>query len=796
VTRPPGTETTPGYAPATDTRVRTEGGILGSRAMGHDFVDKVKGELAYAADWRMPGMLHAKLVRSQQASARIASIDTSGALALDGVVAVLTGDDVPNNSMTEEATGFGFSLIETPVLAQERVRYQGEPVALVAAEYPHVAEEAAERVLVEYDELPGVFDAEAALEPGAPLVHDEGNVLVDWKMERGDVAHALREAEIVVEGVYRTHAVDHAYLEPEAGLGWLDADQVITVRASTQVIEHAREIAHILGLSQHRVRVIGTYMGGGFGGKEDMTVEPYIALLVWKTGRPIKMVWTRQESILARPKRHPYVMRYRTGVTRDGVIVAQDVDIVADAGAYPYLSPRVVFAASVTAAGPYQAPNARIESKAVFTNNVPNSAFRGFGAMQVVFGYESQMDRLAKAVGITPQELRARNFLKKGDTLPWMEEVHTDVALPETTRTAFERLRAQPTPPADPGKRTGVGFACNMQPYGRAVFFHDRASCWIGFEPDGSLIVRAGATDLGAGQAASLAQIAGEVLGVPLDRIAVHIADTALTPLTGGTFATRQLYMSGNATLKTAIDLRARLAAVAADLLSTEPERVTFASGRVSASGGEQSLTLPELIRECENRKVTVSHLGTFHAEGGEFDPQTGRGRTFPDYTYGTHAVEVEVDPETGELKILRYAACHDVGRAINPLRVEGQIQGGAVQGIGYALQEELAVEDGTTLSTLFADYLIPTSTDVPDIDAVGLEIGEGKGPFGARGIGEPPIGPPAAALAAAIEDAVGVRLTELPFTPERVLKAIIAARSEEQQVLEHRATKEVAQRA
>jgi CO/xanthine dehydrogenase Mo-binding subunit len=759
-------------------RVRTEGGVIGTRAVHAEFPDKVKGTLAYADDWHMAGMLHGKVVRSFDSSARIVKIDTAEARSLSGVHAVLTAPDVPNNSMTEEAIGFGVSFIQTPVLAAERVRYEGEPVALIAAEHPSIAEEAAERITIEYEDLPGVYDPVQALESDAPRVHDQGNVLVDWRTEIGDAEAALKVADVVVEDTYRTHAVDHAYLEPEAGVGWIDTDGVVTLRVSTQVIEHAREVAHILELPQHRVRHIGTYMGGGFGGKEDMTVEPYLALLVWRTKRPVKMVWSRQESILARPKRHPMVMRYRTGANKDGTIVAQDVDVLADCGAYPYLSPRVAFAAAVVAAGPYRSPNARVEVKGVFTNNVPTSAFRGFGAMQVVFGYEGQLDHLAEELGISPREIREHNHLREGDRLPTAETIDTEVALSETMAAAIDRLGSEPVKPLRPGRLRGKGFACNMQPYGRAVFFQDTASCWMSLEPDGSLVVRAGVTDLGAGQAASLAQIAGEVLGVPLDRIAVHIGDSALTPLTGGTFATRQLYMSGNAALKTAQELRDRIGTVAADLLGVSSDRVTFNHGTVGG-GSDRSLTLRELVKECQNRLVPVSHLGTFFAEGGEFNPQKGQGRTFPDYTYGTHAAEVEVDEETGGVEIVRYVACHDVGRAINPLRVEGQIQGGAVQGIGYAMSEELPVDSGVNQSTLFSDYLIPVSTDIPDIEAIVLEVGPGKGPFGARGIGEPPIGPPAAALAAAIKDATGIRLKELPFTPERVLAALERARAE-----------------
>jgi CO/xanthine dehydrogenase Mo-binding subunit len=392
--------------------------------------------------------------------------------------------------------------------------------------------------------------------------------------------------------------------------------------------------------------------------------------------------------------------------------------------------------------------------------------------MQVVIAYESQMDRVAEALGLSPADVRSTNFLREGSLLVTEEVIDTPVAIEETMRTALEALGLSGTAtPTDPSKRIGRGFGCNIEPYGRTSFFADRASCWIGFEPDGAVTVRTGVTDLGGGQAASLAQIAGEVLGVTPDRVSVHIGDSALTPLAGGTFATRQLYMSGNAVLKAARELREKLVPVAVEMLEpSDGGQVEFAEGRVRLrDDATRFLSLPELLRAAESRGVFAFHLTTFEAEVGEFDPRTGKGRTFPDYTYGTHATEVEVDIETGMVRILKYVACHDVGRAIDPLRVEGQIQGGAVQGIGYALNEEVRYEEGICESTLFADYLIPTSNDVPDIQAIILEIGPGKGPFGARGIGEPPIGPPAATIA----DAIGVRINELPITPERVLAAV-----------------------
>ena len=754
-------ETTP--APAT---------ARAATAHHRDFVEKVAGTLAYADDWALPGMLHGVVVRARLPCARIVAVDTGAARAVPGVHAVLTAADIPHNVIAEEASGLGLDAIVQPVLAADRVRYDGEPVAIIAAETPAAAAEAAGLVEVDYVDAPGVFDTEAALAPDAPEIHPGGNRYVTWRSAIGDVEAALARAHVVVEETYRSQRVDHAYLEPEAGVGWIDSDGVLTLRVATQVIEHARQLADILKLPHSRVRVIASFMGGGFGGKEDMTVEPYLAALVWRTRRPVRMVWDRQDSLLARQKRHPFTMRYRTGAAADGTIVAQDIRITGDAGAYPLLSSRVLFAAGVNATGPYRVADARVESVAVFTNTVPTSAMRGFGAIQVVFAYESQMDRIAQVLGLDPVAVRERNFVVRGDRRVTGETIDTEPGARECLERALAELGDRARPRA--GGRVGRGFACSMQPYGRSVFFTDRASCWIGLERDGTMVVRAGVTDLGAGQSASLADIAGEVLGVSTANTSVHIGDSALTPLTGGTFATRQLYMSGNATAKVARALRDKLAPVAAALLGCDAAAVRFAADRVAdAADPDRSISLGELSRAAEDRGVMPYHHDTFEAESGTFDPVTGQGRSFPDYTYGAHAAEVEVDTETGEVRLLKYVACHDVGRAIDMPRVVGQIQGGAAQGIGYALSEDVEIADGVMSSTLFANYLIPTSLDLPDIRAIGLEVHLGKGPFGARGIGEPPVGPSAATLASAIEDAVGVRLRVLPMTAERVHAAL-----------------------
>jgi CO/xanthine dehydrogenase Mo-binding subunit len=757
--------------------------VVGQRLAHHDFIEKVRGSILYAADWHPPGMLYGRVVRATVSSARIVSIDVEKARAFRGVAAVLTGEDVPSNRLLEKPSGGPDELqVAMPVLASDRVRYRGEPIALVAADTQQLADDAAELVQVEYRELPGVFDLEAALLPGAPLVHDDGNVLTSWNIRRGDVEAAMAAADVVIEGEYRTQHVEHAALETESGAGWIEND-VVTLRVATQIVEHATDIAGILKLPTNKVRLIAAYMGGSFGSKEGMTVEPYLALLVWKTRRPVRMIWSRQESILASTKGHPFVMRYRTGATNDGRIVAQDVDIIGDAGAYPQKSARVLFYGAALSCGPYLTPNVSVRSRAVFTNNVPTSAFRGFGARQVTLGYESQMDRLAETLAMDKAEVRRRNFLHKGDVIPTGETLDTAVAVGETLERALARL-GEPSAPSGPSKRVGRGFACNMHPYGRTVWLRDSASAWLSIQADGTLLIRSGVSDVGGGQAASLCQIASEILGVSLERISVYIGDTALTPPAGGTFATRQLLMSGNAVMQAALKLRELVAPVAAEALGCPVAGIVFADDRVrpadkSASGRarEEGMSLGELVRLCEANSVDIATLYVFHpdAERRGLDTEAGQFVSFPDYSYGTHATEVEVDLETGEVEVLKYASCHDVGRAINPLRVEGQMQGGAIQGLGYALMEEILFDEGKMASSLLANYLVPTSADMPDVMVDVVESGEGKGPMNARGIGEAVIGNVAPTIANAVADAIGSRPTQLPITPERVLALLEA---------------------
>jgi CO/xanthine dehydrogenase Mo-binding subunit len=746
--------------------------VVGRSLSRRDAADKVAGSTMYAADAAPEGILHARLLRSPLPSARIVRRDVGAALRMDGVVDVLLGEDVPSNDLFVDVPGQTEDVralkARMQVLATDRVRYQGEPVALIVASTEDALSDALAAIDVEYEELPGVYDPDDALAEGAPAVHDTGNLLAEWNIDVGNPDEAFRQSDLVVDGEYVTQFVDHAYLEPEAGIAWLADDGVITIRASTQVVEHFRSVARILQIPESKVRVIAPYVGGGFGGKEDMTVEPYLALAVHRTGRPVKMVWTRQESLLARPKRHRMSMRYRTAARRDGTILAHEIDITADAGAYAFLSALVLLYSAVTACGPYRVEHVRLRARSVYTNNPPCSAMRGFGAMQVVFAYESQMDRIAHRLGLNGADVRKRNALRRGDLLPVGQEIQTEVLLAETID-AVLATADDPPEPTGPHKRIGRGIASNLQPYGRLIWLKDTASAWVGFELDGSLVVRVGVPDIGAGQTFSLAQIASEVLGTSIDRVSVVFGDSMATPLAGTTTATRQLYMSGNAVLKAAEELRDSMFAVVAEAEGCSAQELSVTEEAFVTP--RRRLPLDQVVARCRAARCAVQHLATFHAPTGpEAERGLRSGRIFPDFTFGSHLADVEVDLDTGDVRVLQYVAAHDVGRAINPQGVQGQIAGAAVMGIGSALQEEIVISDGVNHSSGFFSYRIPTAADVPDITTIVLESGEGLGPFGARGIGEAPIGPPAAVLANAIRDAVGAAPTRLPMTPERIL--------------------------
>lgn len=743
-----------------------------------DALGKTTGTTVYAGDFSMPNMLHGKVFRSSEPSARIKRLDVSKARALDGVACVLTAEDLPDGRLVTDMPGQTGQKrrkgSDAPVLTSDVVRFAGEPIALVAAETLDIAERALALIEIEYEPLPGVFDPLEALKPGAAVVHEPDNVVARWKIRKGDVGAGFAVADQIVENTFRVPFIDHAYIEPETGVAWVDGRGVINIRVCTQVVEHFRSIARAVGVPHNRIHIQGTMLGGGFGGKEDITVEIYLALLAKHTHRPVRLEYTREESIQAHSKRHPFIITHRTGVKKNGRITAAEIEMVSNSGAYPYLSPYVLLYASIASCGPYRVDNLKVDSVSVATNNPFTSAFRGFGAAQAAVAYEQQMDEIARSLGLDPLEVRRVNYLKTGDRNSTGQEIKSATWLEEAATRVLEALGEKETVSSGAIK-IGQGFASYMQSYGRITWFHDTSRAWVGLELDGSVVIRCGVPDLGAGQVNSLCQIAAEVLGVGLEDMTIYSTDSALTPLAGTSTATRQLYMSGNAVFQAASAVREVLLDRASKHFEERPDDIDIADGTVFVKNDpDNTLPLAELAAMCAAEGLPLSNLALFKAPfTATLNPENLQGDVFPDFTFGAHAVEVAVDTETGEVTLLKSVACHDVGRAINPAAVVGQIQGGSAQGLGYALMEEVQVEDGVIQTPSLSEYLIPTSLDIPITQAIILESGTGVGPFGAKGIGEPALTPAAPAVANAVADAIGVRIHDLPLTPEKVLAAL-----------------------
>lgn len=749
-----------------------------------DAMGKAVGATTYAADYEMTNMLHAKVFRSTEPSARIINLDISKALALPGVVRILTAKDLPNSILTTDMPGQTGqkrrAKSDAPVLAHDVVRYVGEPIALIAAETVEIANQALKLIDIEYELSPGVFDPLEAIKPGAHIVHEPDNIVAQWKIRKGDLAAGMQEADIIIENTFHVPFIDHAYIEPEAGLAWVDGQGVINIRVCTQVVEHFRSIARALGVPQNKIRIRGTLLGGGFGGKEDITVEIFLALLAKQSGRPVKLVYTREESLIAHSKRHPFTMKYRTGAKKNGRITATEIEMISDSGAYPYLSPYVLLYATAMATGPYRIENVKVDSYSVATNQTFTSAFRGFGGAQACVAYEQQMDAIAKTLGMDPLELRKVNYLRTGDRTANGQVIESAAWLEETASRALEAL-GEKTPDHGPVK-IGWGFASYMQSYGRITWLHDTSRAWVGVELDGTVVIRCGTPDLGAGQNNSLAQITAEVLGVPLDKVTVYSTDSAVTPLAGTSTATRQLFMSGNAVKNAATEIRQVLLKRAQYIFEENLDNLDLADSKAFViSNPEKSIPLGELASLCAAEGLPLSNLYEFKAPFTDpIDPETGQGRIWPDFTFGAHAVEVAVDTETGQVDVIKSVACHDIGRAINYAAAEGQITGGSHQGMGYALMEEFKLNQGYVQTRSLSEYLVPTALDIVPTKVIILESGTGLGPYGAKGIGEPCLTPAAPAVANAVADAIGARVYSLPLTPEKVLDAIDLANKPE----------------
>ncbi len=741
-----------------------------------DAPGKAYGKTTYAGDYAMEGMLHAKVLRSPLASARLRRIDVSKARDLAGVACVLTYQDLPKGTMSTDFPGLsGYQDLDTDqqLLVNEIVRYQGEPMALVAAESEAIAKQAIGLIEVDLEPMEGVYDPFEALAPGAPIVFGSDNVVARYKVRKGDVEAGFAAADTIVENTFRTQFLEHAFLEPEVGLAWIDEHDVVNIRTATQSVERFRDVAEVLGVPHSKVRIRGAMVGGAFGGKTEATVEAYLGLLTTASGRPVRLCYSREESFHGHAKRHPFTITHKTGFTKDGVITAAKIDITSDSGPYVFMSPYVLLYATEAGAGPYRVDNVHIDARSVATNNMYTGAFRGFGAVQACIAYEQQMDEAAKVLGIDRLELRRRNFLDTGDPTVTGFRVESAVWTDDCMTRAADALGA-PTPDDGPLK-IGRGVATYLQPYGRMVWLRDTAEGWVSIELDGAVLIRSGMPDIGGGQISTLAQIAAEVLGVSMDAITVYNSDSSTTPFAGMCTATRGVYMSGNAVHLAAEAIRGRLAARAAVEFGVGPGDIALAESRVFvADDPKRSMALKDVVAICAAEGIHRSELAIFRAPYGEpLDPETGQGQVHPDFTFGAHAVEVAVDTETGEVTVLKSIGAHDVGQAINPRAVEGQIEGAVAQGHGFALSEELIYEDGRLLTPSLGEYLCPTSMDMCPVRSIILESRSGFGPFGAKGMGEAGITATPAAIANAVADAIGVRIHDLPITPEKVVNAL-----------------------
>jgi xanthine dehydrogenase D subunit len=737
---------------------------IGTSPVRPDGTLKVTGEFAFSSDLWADRMLWGATLRSPHPRARIAGIDLTAALATPGVHAVLTAEDVPG------ATHYGLEHRDQPVLAMGQVRYAGEPVAIVAADHPEIARRAAARIGVEYEVLPPVVDGEAALDPAAPRVHDRGNLLRHVPIRTGPQEVT---APVVVTGDYEVGMQDQAFLGPESGLAIPAEDGGVDLFIATQWLHgDLGQVADCLGLPPEKVRLSLAGVGGAFGGREDVSMQVHACMLALHTGRPVKMVYSREESFYGHVHRHPARLRYEHGADTDGRLVYVRARILLDGGAYASTSMAVVANATTLGVGPYRVPSVTVDGYAVYTNNPPCGAMRGFGAVQACFAYESQMDRLAAALGLDPVELRARNALEPGDSMPTGQIVEGPAPVAELLR----RVRDRPPAPeggSDPrerpggvanttrgeGVRRGVGYGVGIKNVGFSEGFDDYSTARVRLEVVGgepAAVVHTAAAEVGQGLVTVQAQIARTELGI--DRVTVATADTSVGSA-GSSSASRQTYVTGGA-------VKAACEAVRREVLRRAGlDGGRLDGGKLLTAGGEVAADLAAVLGDDPiERPVEWRHRPTH-----PIDPRTGQGDAHVQYAFAAHRATVDVDVELGLVRVVEIVTAQDVGRALHPQSVRGQIAGGTAQGLGLAVMEEIQVVDGLIRNPSFTDYLIPTILDVPPMHIDVLELGDPHAPYGLRGVGEPPTISSTPAIVAAIRAATGLPLVRVPVRPEHL---------------------------
>jgi CO/xanthine dehydrogenase Mo-binding subunit len=691
------------------------------------------------------------------------------------VVAVVTAQDIPG---INESTAL---LPDKPLLASERVRFAGEPIAAIASYDPAIAEEAVDLVEVDYSPLPAVFSPVDAFKPDAPKLHPGGNVAKHMKLRKGNVEEGFKQADIIVEETYKSQFQEPVPLEPEAGFVIPEPDGSVTCVGSIQSPFHVQTgIAKILSLRPEQVRVIQAATGGAFGPKSDeipVDIFGMAALVAIKTRKPAALAYTREESMIGHTKRHPFVTTLKTGVKKNGKLTAWEATMLADTGGYASLGPLVVIRACFHATGPYVIPHVKTDAYCLYTNNTMAGSFRGFGGPQAHFAAESHMDVIAKKLGMDPVDLRLLNMLRPGSLMATSQVVDESFGLEECVKRAIDesdwhRKREQFSRMKGP-KRRGLGIALMYHGNSLGPEGSDYASVHMQIEKDGTVHFRTGLTEYGTGALSGLIQIAAETMHLPVEYFKIDPPDTDYCNDTGPTVASRTITIGGRAAQMVAGNLHQKLKEIAAGMLGTSAEGVESENGVFSVRRNPRSsVAYSDVVRSAYDQGVQLNESGTFTAPKCEYDPATSQGTTYLQYTYGAVTAEVEIDTETGQVQVLKMVTAYDVGKAINPLSLEGQIEGGTVQGLGYAIMEELVHKDGVVLNPNLADYYIPTSLDIPEIKTVIVEYPGHLGPYGAKAIGEPPIVLPAPAIVNAIDNAIGVRLNEIPATPDRVLIA------------------------
>ncbi|MBN2406253.1 MAG: xanthine dehydrogenase family protein [Elusimicrobia bacterium] len=735
---------------------------------------KVSGKARFIEDVEFANMLHGATIRSPIPHGRIASIVNLEKIRnMPGVRAVVTANDIPGENIVP------FVKQDYPCLAPDEVKFHGQAVALVAAETVEEARSAARSAEFEYEEYPAVFDAVQAMKPDAVHVGGEDNVHSYFRIRKGDVDKGFREADVIVEGVFNNKHQVHCYLENQGVVAVPESGGGISVYGSMQCPFYVQNaLVKVTGIRYSGIKVVQTVTGGGFGGKEDVPsiLASHAALLALRTQRPVRIIYDREEDFISMSKRHPARTRVKYGATKEGKITACEAEYIVNGGAFCTLSPIVAWRGVVHISGPYDIPNVKADSYAMATNTVPCGAFRGFGQTQANFANECLMDELAEKLDMDPVELRKRNILKTGSRTSTGQVIGESCGLEETLIKAAEKINFKQHFGRDKGiRKKGMGISTTFYGVGLGAEgeYFAKAGAQVYVKEDGSVIVAIGNVEMGQGSNTVFNRICADTLGCPYESVEVLQPDTTRVPDSGPTVASRSTMVGGRAVLDAARQVCDTFRKVAADKLGVKPFdiEVDAVDSRYRCSRGEMSYF--EVVNEAYRRREKVAAQGWYRVEGCTFDQETGQGNPYSVYTYSANACEVEVDTETGQVTVTKFAAAHDIGKAIHMISAEGQIQGGTVQAIGYALHENLVLENGRILNPSLTGYTVPTSLDACDVIPIIVEHPHGEGPFGAKGLGEPPMIGSAAAILNAIYDATGIRFRHTPCLPEDIVKEL-----------------------